>query len=81
VKITITLPPASGIKSVSTGRRRRCMHSQRRLTCSIGTLSAGKTVKVRFVATVTTRASLTAAAAGKATEASLANNVARARTR
>jgi subtilisin family serine protease len=80
VKITITLPPGSGIKSVSTGGR-RCTHTKRRLTCSIGTLPAGKTVKVRFVATVTTRANLTAAASGKATEVSLANNVASARTR
>jgi subtilisin family serine protease len=80
VKITITLPPGSSVKSISTGGR-RCTHTKRRLTCSIGTLPAGKTVKVRFAATVTTRASLKAAASGAATEVSLANNVARARTR
>jgi len=79
-KITITLTAGSSVKSVSSGGR-SCPRTKRRVTCSIGTLPAAKTVKLRFVASVTKRANVRATASGKATETSLVNNVARAKTR
>jgi subtilisin family serine protease len=80
VKIAITLPAGASFKSVSSGGR-SCVRTKRRLTCSFGTLSVGKTVKLRFVARVTTRANVIAAASGKTAEISLANNVAHSMTR
>jgi PKD repeat protein len=80
VKITIKLPAGAGFTSVSTGGR-RCSRALRRVTCSLGTLSAGRVAKLSFVARVVKRANVTVAVSGKRTETSLANNVARVKTR
>ena len=80
VKITIALPSGSSFASVSTGGR-RCTRTRRRATCSFGTLSAGRSATLSFVARITTRANVRATISGKSAETSLANNVASAKTR
>ncbi|HEY5479543.1 MAG TPA: S8 family serine peptidase [Gaiellaceae bacterium] len=80
VKITITLPAGSSFKSV-TSAGRSCTRTTHRASCSFGTLSAAKTVKLRFAAIVTTRANVTAIASGKTAEISLTNNAASVKTR
>ncbi len=80
VKLTIRLPSGASFKSVSS-RGRKCRRAKRRMTCSIGTISAGKIVKLSFVARVTKRANVRASVSGKTAEISRANNVARTKTR
>jgi FOG: PKD repeat len=80
VKVTIKLPGGASFTSVSS-RGRKCTWKRRRAVCSFGTLAAGKSAKLSFVARVTRRATVKATAAGRGTETSLANNAARARTR
>jgi subtilisin family serine protease len=80
VKITIALPSGSSFRSVSSGGR-NCARTQRRATCSLGTVATGKSLKLSFVARVTKRANVKASASGEAAEISLANNVAQAKTR
>jgi len=80
VKITITLPSGSSFRSVSSGGR-KCARTQRRATCSLGTIEAGKSLKLSFVARVTKRANVKASVSGAAAEISLANNMAQAKTR
>lgn len=80
VKITITVPAGSSFASVSSGGR-KCWQTKRRVVCSIGAFSVGKSAKLSFVARVTKRADVKASASGKLTEISLANNVARVKTR
>jgi PKD repeat protein len=80
VTVTIRLPGGASFTSVSS-RGRKCTWTGRRAVCSFGTLAAGKSAKLSFAARVSRRASVKATAAGRGTETSLANNVARARTR
>ena len=80
VTVTIRLPGGASFSSVSS-RGRKCAWTRSRAVCSFGTLAAGKSAKLSFVARVTRRASVKATAAGRGTETSLANNVARAKTR
>ena len=80
VKVTITVPAGSKITRASTGGR-RCSLTKRRLVCSFGTLAAGATGKLSFVATVTTRAKVKASVSGNTTEISRANNAVSAKTR
>lgn len=80
VKITIRLPAGSSFASVSS-RGRKCALTRRRAVCSFGTLAAGRSAKLSFVARVTKRATVKANAAGKSKEISLANNAARVETR
>lgn len=80
VKIAITLPAGASLASVSSGGH-RCSRTLRRVTCSLGTLPAGGVAKLSFVARVVKRADVKVAVSGKQTESSLANNVARVKTR
>ncbi len=80
VKITITLPAGSSFKSV-TSAGRGCTRTKHRASCSFGTLSAAKNVKLRFVVAVTARANVRATVSGKTTEISLTNNAANSKTR
>jgi subtilisin family serine protease len=80
VKVTIKLPGGASFTSVSS-RGHKCAWTRSRAVCSFGTLAAGKSAKLSFVARVTRRATVKATAAGRGTETSLANNVARAKTR
>jgi PKD repeat protein len=79
VKVSITLPSGSTFTSVSAGGH-KCTRTKRRAACSLGTFSAGKSATLSFVVKASKRANLRVAAAGKAAESSLANNVARAKT-
>lgn len=80
VKLTITLPAGVRFKSVSA-RGRSCRRTPRVLRCSVGTLSAGNVATLSFVAKVGSRSKVKAAASGKLSEISLANNTARVKAR
>ncbi|MGD0272643.1 MAG: S8 family serine peptidase [Gaiellaceae bacterium] len=79
VKLRITLPVASGVKSVSAGGG-SCTLAGRRITCSFGTLAAKKTVRTRLVVSLPSGARTTASASGGRAEVSLANNSASIRS-
>jgi len=80
VKIAVTLPSGARFASISLGGR-VCPRTLRRATCSVGALSAGWVAKLSFVARVAKRADVKVVASGKQAEISLANNVARVKTR
>jgi PKD repeat protein len=80
VKLRITLPVASGLKSVSASGG-SCTLAGRRITCSFGTVAAKKTVRARLVVSLLSGARTTATVSGGRAEASLANNSASIRSR
>jgi PKD repeat protein len=79
VKLRITLPVASGVKSVSAGGG-SCTLAGRRITCSFGTVAGKKTVRASLVVSLPSGAKTTASASGGRAEASLANNSASIRS-
>ncbi len=79
VKLRVTLPVASGVKSVSTSGG-SCTLAERRIICSFGTVAAKKTLRTRLVVSVPPGARTTASASGGCAEVSLANNSASAKS-
>jgi len=79
VKLRITLPAASGVKSVSAGGG-SCTLAGRRITCSFGTVASKKTVHAWLVVSLPSGAKTTATVSGGRAEASLANNSASLRS-
>ena len=78
VKLTVRLP--SGMRFVSVSSRgRKCTRTSRVLRCSVGTLAAGNSATLSFLAVVATRAKVKVSASGKLSESSLANNTAQAK--
>ncbi len=80
VRIAITLPAGSRFMSVSSGDH-SCTRTKRRAACALGTLSAGNSAKLTFIARVTKRANVRATVSGQGTEALLNNNVALSKNR
>jgi len=72
VKLRITLPAGSSLNSLSTNGG-DCAVSGRRISCSLGTVAAGKSVLTQFSVRLPAGAKTTASVSGGLSEANLAN--------
>lgn len=80
VRLKIMLPASSTLKKVKAGTG-RCSVSGRRVTCLVGTLRAGRSVRVWVVARLASGSTTSATATGHRPERTSKNNKARIRAR